>query len=170
MVRFIQKNVIGQKFGRLLIIDDSGERKGGYTMWNCRCDCGNTVKVKSGLLYKGATKSCGCYQKEIASRIHNKHKATHQRLLNIWYAMRQRCYRKKNDNYKWYGQRGIRVCKEWRDNYQSFETWALKNGYDDSLCIDRIDNEKGYAPDNCRWITMMEQAHNRGGIHHGDHS
>ena len=160
MSLFIQKNVIGQKFGRLLVVSDSGERKGGYTMWNCQCDCGNIIKVKSGLLYKGTTQSCGCYQKETASKIHNKHHATCKRLLNIWYAMRQRCGRKENDNYKWYGQRGIRICDEW-SSYQAFETWALAHGYTDNLSIDRIDNDKNYSPDNCMWVTMAEQAQNR---------
>lgn len=82
-------------------------------------------------------------------------------LYNIWNGMKFRCTNKNSDSYKNYGQRGISVCEEWFNNPQSFIEWALKNGYEEGLTIDRMDNEKDYCPENCRWISKGEQAKNR---------
>lgn len=83
------------------------------------------------------------------------------RLNNIYYHMKDRCHNSNSDMYKYYGARGIEVCLEWRNSYNTFKEWALSNGYSEELTIDRIDNNKGYCPANCRWVTMKEQSRNK---------
>lgn len=75
--------------------------------------------------------------------------------------MKARCYNKKDNAYQRYGERGITVCEEWKSDFGKFKKWAMENGYDDSLTIDRIDNSKGYCPENCKWSTYTQQARNR---------
>ena len=82
-------------------------------------------------------------------------------LFGIWHGMKQRCYRKKNENYSRYGADGITVCDEWKEEFEHFLKWALDNGYSKELTLDRIDNSKGYSPDNCRWVTYYKQAQNK---------
>lgn len=84
-----------------------------------------------------------------------------KRLKRIYDGMRLRCYNKNNINYKYYGGRGVTICDEWLLSFENFFDWAINNGYNENLTIDRIDSEKGYAPDNCRWATKKEQAYNR---------
>lgn len=83
------------------------------------------------------------------------------RLNRIYWKMKERCYNKTCVSYKYYGKKGVTVCKQWLDDYNTFKSWALENGYSDSLTLDRIDNAKGYTPSNCRWVTMKEQQNNR---------
>lgn len=115
--------------------------------------CGNRFEATvSSLRYQAA---CSC--------THNLPEdiANNRRLLQIFLGMRSRCYNKHAENYPRYGGRGITICDEWIIDSYSFCRWALQNGYNDSLTIDRIDNEKGYFPDNCRWVTYLEQSKNK---------
>jgi len=91
-------------------------------------------------------------------RIHNGSKT---RLYTIWVGIKKRCYYKKHVHYKRYGGRGIIMCEIWKKDFTTFRDWALISGYSDNLSIDRINNNKGYCPSNCRWTTQSEQANNR---------
>lgn len=153
-------DLIGQRYGRLTVLQRA-ETINKRTRWLCRCDCGQEVTVEAYNLKTGHTQSCGCLQKEAASLASTTHGMRHTRLYRIWVCMRNRCYQKSYHAYKHYGGRGISVCDTWLHDFQAFHDWAIENGYNDNLSIDRIDNNKGYAPDNCRWATQEEQNKNK---------
>lgn len=158
-------DLIGQKFGRLTVVDFDKEKiyKDGnkYTTFCCICDCGNQSSVVGYRLLSGGTKSCGCLQREAVSKLNKSHGETKSRLHNIWCRMKQRCYNKNATDYKYYGGKGVGICQEWFSSYQAFRDWSLENGYDETLTIDRIDSGKDYSPDNCRWVDRKMQTKNR---------
>lgn len=166
-------NLTKQKFNRLTALRASKERNsGGSILWECLCECGNKTKVAAYYLKNGYIKSCGCLQKEIASRMNKKfnkdnHNFKHgdstakgkkQRLYRIWSHIKDRCYNQKASAYIYYGQRGIQVFDEWKNDYPVFKKWALDYGYQDNLIIDRIDNDGNYTPENCQWLTLSENS------------
>ena len=89
-----------------------------------------------------------------------KHGGVHTRLYNIWKCMRQRCSNPKSSRYSVYGAKGIKVCEEWND-FKRFHDWSMNNGYDEKLTLDRINNDLGYCPQNCRWVTYRRQENNK---------
>lgn len=91
----------------------------------------------------------------------SRHNQSHTRLYSIWKGMKTRCNNPNCKDYKSYGGRGITICKSWNDNFKTFYNWSLKHGYNDTLTIDRINNDKGYYPSNCRWVTLYVQNRNR---------
>lgn len=155
------KDLTGQKFGRLTVIERAGSNSYGRALWLCVCDCGK-IDIKQGkLLLNGHCRSCGCGEYE--NRVNNctSHKLTNTRLYTIWGGMKQRCYYTKHKDYHNYGGRGITICDEWKNDFKAFYDWAITHGYRDDLTIDRIDVDKNYTPDNCRWATAHEQRINQ---------
>ena len=158
------EDLTGKRFGRLVVIDRAENLKPGVTRWNCVCDCGNKVTTNRTALVSGRSKSCGCLHKETAAK-QGSASAKHgeggkTRLYRVWTNMKTRCQNPKNKNFERWGARGITVCDEWRDSFLAFRDWANNNGFEESLSLDRIDNNKGYSPDNCRWVTAKDQARN----------
>ena len=149
-------NITGQKFGTLTVVArDPINSKSGNAKWICRCDCGNTASVVGSKLRSGHSKTCGCIRFTEKAQGHSG-----ERIYRIWTCMQNRCNKENNDNYKWYGGRGIKICTSW-DNFLNFREWALQSGYNDDLSIDRIDPNLDYFPDNCRWVSMKFQANNK---------
>lgn len=154
------ENLIGERFGRLVVIKEVGRTKRMQRLWLCKCDCGNTKILTTGVLKNGAVKSCGCLRSEMISNKNYKHGMSETRIYKTWKSMKYRCFNSNADEYERYGGRGITVCKDWL-KFENFYNWAMENGYDDNLTIDRIDNDGNYEPDNCRWISFREQTRNK---------
>lgn len=160
----------GQKFGRLTVIKQADDHicpSGRHLVrWLCRCECGDYTTVIACHLKSGHTTSCGCFNLEKLVIRSKKHELTYTRLYYIWASMKSRCYNSNDTNYKHYGARGITICDEWKDDVKVFYDWAMANGYDDKAkkykcTIDRIDVNKGYSPENCRWVDMKIQGRNK---------
>ena len=153
------KDETGNTYGRLKVIEVSHKGRGGY-YWSCVCDCGERCVVLGTDLRRGHTKSCGCYNREMSSKEHTIHGLHGTRIASIHENMKARCNNPNNTWYSNYGGRGIKVCDEW-SKLEKFAEWAFENGYKDNLTIERVDNNKGYEPDNCTWITKREQDFNK---------
>ena len=144
---------VGSRFGKLETIS-AAERQVKHPKILCRCDCGTERMVGADNLRRGMTKSCGC------EKGRPTHRGTDSPLYFVWQNMIQRCRNPRNISYKNYGARGISVCTEWRD-FGAFRSWALATGYEGTLTIDRENNDEGYSPSNCRWVTRLIQQNNR---------
>jgi hypothetical protein len=165
----IKQDLKGQKFGRLTALY-TVPNNNYRTRWHCICDCGNTKDVLQQHLVNGHVRSCGCLHVERnreklarlnASMNRESHSETKTRLYHIWISIKSRCFDEHSTSFPNYGGRGITVCQEWASSYLSFKEWAVVNGYNDKLSIDRINVDGNYCPDNCRWATGSVQQFNK---------
>ena len=157
-------DMTGKVFGRLKVIEKAGRKiYGGRDMpaWRCKCECGNEVFVcRQELRDK---KSCGCLKIDVLRERSTKHGeciGKQSRLYKVYQNMLRRCSDPNSTEYQNYGGRGISVCDEWANNPESFFEWSKSNGYNETLTLDRIDVDKNYSPNNCRFVTMKVQANN----------
>lgn len=156
-----RRDLTGQRYGMLVVIGEHHRSEKGVYYWNCQCDCGNTSVVSGGNLRCGKSKSCGCLAAKCKPPKIVKHGMSRTKLHHIWVSMKQRCTNPNDANYDRYGGRGITVCDEWQDDFVAFRDWALANGYvEGKFDLDREDNDKGYSPDNCRFISHLDNLRN----------
>jgi len=157
--KYLTQDLLNKRFGRLVAIRQL--TFDGVKKWLCQCDCGNLTVVTQGNLINGLTRSCNCLQIEQTRNCVTKHGQTNTRLYRVWLNMKARCYNPNGNRFYDYGGRGIKVCAEWLYDFLTFYKWAMINGYEPNLSIDRINNNGSYAPSNCRWATPLMQATNR---------
>lgn len=154
--------IIGEKFGRWTVLKNAGKNKYGALLVDCECECGVRKKIRGSHLTAGKILSCGCYQEEEKIKrmtIHGHTIGGHTDEYRIWAKMRVRCTDKNSPDYHNYGGRGIIICKEWENYINFYNDMGERPSKEHS--IDRIDNDKGYFPGNCKWSTKKEQANNR---------
>lgn len=153
-------NLIGKTFHRWEVIG-IGKKHGKNKTWLCRCQCGTIREVIGYNLISGKSSSCGCLQKERAKSASKTHGLSKTRIYGIYKQIKGRCGNPLLKAYQYYGAKGVKLCKEWDNDFLSFYNWAMANGYDDSLSIDRIDVNGNYEPNNCRWVDILGQANNK---------
>lgn len=151
-------NITGEKFNLLTVVKRLKNATDGSSVWLCKCECGKFTEVRGKNLKNGAVKSCGCLNKNFTTKTHGM---SNTPIYNIWSSMKARCLYEKSCSYPRYGARGITVCDEWKNSFESFYEWALKSGYKKGLTIERIDNDGNYCPENCTWISHKKQCSNR---------
>ena len=165
------KDLTGKRFGMLVVEGfDHREPQRRKYFWRCVCDCGRETVASGCNLTSGNTRSCGCLGDKNRQKLmkaftdrYAKHGLSASRINRIYRHMKERCYEKAGKDYELYGGRGITVCDDWlgEHGFENFYAWSMVHGYAESLSIDRVDTDKGYSPDNCRWVNATVQANNR---------
>jgi len=152
-------DLTGQKFGRLTVISEA-EKRGYERMWLCRCECGVEKEIMQDNLRGGHTQSCGCFHKEQVAKKASKHGMANDPIHILWRSINDRC-KPTNKHTKDYYDRNIHVCDSWKNSFWSFYWWCKFSGYKKGLQIDRKNNDKGYSPDNCRFVTNRQNSLNK---------
>lgn len=149
-------DLVGVIFERLTVLEKDPLRdSNGSSKWICKCICGTIKSISQRSLRSGATRSCGCLNREICTT----HGLSDHRLYSIYSSMKERCVNPEADSYKYYGGRGITICDYWLEDFINFYNDMLPT-YKEGLELDRIDGDKDYSKDNCRWITHQQNLHN----------
>lgn len=154
----MRDNLVGNIYGRLTVLEYVGKTKGRSSIWKCICECGEEVNILGRSLKAGATKSCGCLNRDTRT----KHGWSKTYEYEAWLNMKSRCYNLKNKSYKDYGERGIIVCNRWIDEKEGFYNFIEDMGLrPEDTSLDRINVEGDYTPENCRWADDGEQVRNQ---------
>ena len=153
-------DLIGKRFDRLTAIEFVYPESQNRGLWRCQCDCGETVLVKRTLLINGNYKSCGCWRRERGRRQLKTHGMSNSSEFATWKSMIARCHNKNDCGFFRYGGRGIQVCDRWRHSFHNFYS-DMGPRPSKHHCIDRINNDLGYSPENCRWTTPTINSRNR---------
>lgn len=152
------KDLTNLKYGMLTVLRKADIKdKYNHILWLCECECGNITTATTSALNSNNTRSCGCLHEKVVAT----HKSSNTRLYNIHRNIIQRCNNSNNKDYIHYGNRGIKVCDEWLNSFETFKIWALNNNYNETLTIERIDVNEDYCPKNCKWIPLKEQRENQ---------
>ena len=155
------KPILIEDLGRIYVTENS-KQKARYGIYKCGF-CGTNFKANTNLIKRKGIKSCGCYKKRRTIEATKTHGLSNTRLNRIWRSIKDRTLNTNHKAYQYYGGRGITMCEEWKNDAKAFYDWAMTNGYEENkgLSIDRIDNDRGYSPENCRWTTKTIQMRNQ---------
>lgn len=154
-----KNDLAGNRFGRLIAIEMLNKSTYQGRIWFCQCDCGNTHLVSRAMLVSGKVRSCGCLLREHAVSLSRTHGLSHTPEWMAWHTMRDRCNNPNNQAYESYGGRGITVCPQWQDSFETF--YCDMGSRPEKMSLDRINNNLGYSPQNCRWVDRSTQQHNQ---------